>query len=248
MAGYGETALVRGLAFLAEQQSAIANNLANVDTTGFKRRAAVALDTGNRFQSLLDQHLSGVDYYESSDMQRGVLRQTGNRFDVAIDGPHWLRVRDANNSTSEFYTRNGQFQVGTDGRLVTRSGQLVLNVNGQPISLGTADQAPTELVISPNGKLSDPTSGQDFGQIALVELEDTSALSPIGGGLYRDTAGQNGRQGVDVLRQGYLEASNVDSLQELVQMITVERSFSATQKALTGMNRLQQNLITNILR
>jgi flagellar basal body rod protein FlgG len=92
--GYGETALVRGLTFLAQKQAAIANNLANVDTTSFKRRAAVASSTGERFQSLLDQQLSAIDYVERNDMQRGILRETGNRLDVAIDGSQWLRVQD----------------------------------------------------------------------------------------------------------------------------------------------------------
>ena len=76
MTGYAENTLVRGLNFLAEKQASIANNLANVDTTSFKRRSAIALDTGDRFHSLLDRELSAVDYVERSDMQRGVLKET----------------------------------------------------------------------------------------------------------------------------------------------------------------------------
>ena len=74
------------------------------------------------------------------------------------------------------------------------------------------------------------------------------ALQPIGRGLYRDPTGQVGRPAGDGLQQGFLEGSNVDALQELVAMITVERSFAATQKALTSSSRLQENIITNILR
>lgn len=113
MTQYAENTLVRGLTFLAEKQASIANNLANVDTTSFKRRAAVAQDTGNRFHSLLDRELSAVNYVETSDMQRGTLKETGNRLDVAIDGPQWLRVQNA--AGREFYTRNGQLQIAADG-------------------------------------------------------------------------------------------------------------------------------------
>jgi flagellar basal-body rod protein FlgG len=81
-----------------------------------------------------------------------------------------------------------------------------------------------------------------------MQLPNPDALQPIGNGLYIDPSNQVGTQGSDSLQQGFLEGSNVDSLQELVQMITVQRTFAATQKALTGMNRLQSNLIDNILR
>jgi len=246
VAGYGETALVRGLAYLAEQQAAIANNLANVNTTSFKRRAAVALDTGDRFQTLLEQQLSAIDYVEKPDMQRGALRETGNRFDVAIDGPHWMQVRDEKGNT--FFTRNGGLMIGTDGRLATRDGLTVLDTRGEPISLGAGGENPSDLAFSANGTVSNPQTGESYGTMALVELPEPDKLTPIGRGLFADQGNQAGTQAAAGLRQGYLEASNVDSLQELVQMITVERSFSATQKALTGINRLQENLITNILR
>ena len=243
---YGETALVRGLGFLAEKQAAIANNLANVDTTSFKRRASLAQPSGEAFHSLLAERMTAIRYDEVSDMQRGVLRETGNRFDVAIDGPYWLRVQNPDGGV--FYTRNGQLQVGADGRLATRDGLTVLDQNDQPISLGAGEDLPSDVTFSPNGTIADPTTGRTWGPLALVELPNQGALVPIGRGLFADPSNQVGRQAADGVQQGYLEGSNVDSLQELVQMIAVERSFAATQKALTGLNRLQENLIANILR
>lgn len=245
MTSYGETALVRGLAFLAEKQAAIANNLANVDTTSFKRREPVAVRTEG-FRSLLDRELTTVRYSERSDLQRGVLRETGNRFDVAIDGGAWLRVQDQKGQ--RYYTRNGQLQLGSDGRLVTRDGLSVLDRNGQPITIGAGDDAPNDVSFSPNGTISDPGTGRTWGPLALAELPRPEALVPIGRGLFVDPQGQVAQQAGDGLQQGFLEGSNVDSLQELVQMITVERSFTATQKVLTGIGRLQENLISNILR
>jgi flagellar basal-body rod protein FlgF len=243
---YGEIALVRGLAFLAEKQAATAHNLANVDTTSFKRRHAMAQPSTQDFGSLLDRQLPTVAYHERTDLQRGVLRETGNRLDVAIDGPYWLRVQDAKGA--QYYTRNGQMQLDAEGRLVTRDGHAVLDQSGQPIALGIGDEAPTDISISPNGTIQNPVTGQTWGPLAVVALPQPGALVPAGKGLYVDPTAQRTTQAGDGLQQGFLEGSNVDSLQELVQMIAVERSFTATQKALTGMNRLQENLIANILR
>ena len=112
----------------------------------------------------------------------------------------------------------------------------------------TEDEAPPRIVISPNGSVQDPETGQAWGPIGLVDLPNPKALTPIGRGLYTDPTKQTGTPAGDGLQQGFLEGSNVESLQELVAMITVQRSFSATQKALTSASRLQENIITNILR
>ena len=246
MASYGEIALVRSLSFLAEKQAATAHNLANVDTTSFKRRSAIAVENRQDFQTLLDRQLPTLAYAEQTDLQRGVLRETGNRFDIAIDGPQWLRVQDAKGQ--RYYTRNGQLQLGADGRLVTRDGMAVLDQANQPIVIAMGDTAPEQLSISPNGTIQNPMTGQTWGPIAVVTLPKPQALVPTGRGLYLDQQDQRGVQASDGVQQGFLEGSNVDSLQELVQMISIERSFAATQKALVGINRLQENLITNILR
>ncbi|MEO6594068.1 MAG: flagellar hook basal-body protein [Planctomycetota bacterium] len=246
MTSYGEIALVRSMSFLAEKQAATANNLANVDTTSFKRRAAIASDSGHDFQTLLDKRLPTITYTERSDMQRGILRETGNRFDLAIDGPYWMRVQDEKGGS--YYTRNGQLQLAKDGKLVTRDDMKVLDQSGQPILIATGEEAPNDLSISPNGRIQDPATGQIWGPIGIFSLEHPEALVPIGKSLFIDPEQQRTTQAGDGLQQGFVEGSNVDSLQELVQMIAVERSFAANQKALSGLNRLQQSLIANILR
>ncbi len=246
MTNYGEMALVRGLAFLAEKQAATAHNLANVDTTSFKRRHAIAVDSKQDFQSVLQKTLPTITYAEQTDLQRGILRETGNNLDIAIDGPQWMRVQDGKGA--RYYTRNGQLQIGSDGRLLTRGGLTVLDQNNQPITINSGETSPSQLSISPNGTIQNPNTGQTWGPIAVVSLAKPDALVPAGRGLYVDPLDQRGAQTGDAVQQGFLEGSNVDSLQELVQMISVERSFAATQKALTGMGRLQENLITNFLR
>ncbi|HND56384.1 MAG TPA: flagellar hook basal-body protein, partial [Pirellulaceae bacterium] len=205
---YGELALIRGLGFLAEKQAAIANNLANVDTTSFKRRVAVAQDAPAGFQSMLDEQLPVVAYTEQTDFGRGIVRATDNRFDLAVDGPYWLKVR--NNQGASFYTRNGQLQIDGQGVLVTRDGLEVLDQGGQAITIGYGEEAPSDLQISPTGQLRDPKSGNSWGPLALVSLPKPEALVPIGKGLYVDPENQSATQAGDGLRQGFLEGSNVD--------------------------------------
>jgi flagellar basal body rod protein FlgG len=179
-------------------------------------------------------------------MARGTIRETSNDFDVALDNDAWLRVQDGRGQ--RFYTRNGQLQIGGDGRLVTKDGMSVLDAANQPIQLGAGEEARAKVLIAPNGSISNPLTGQTFGQRALHQLPQPEALVPQGKSLYQDPQNQRTTQVATGVQQRFLEGSNVDSLQELVQMITVERSFTATQKALSGIGRLQENLITNILR
>ena len=246
MGNYAEQSLVRGLSFLAERQAAIANNLANVDTASFKRRVAIAEQEPSKFASMLSEAMPTIRYREQSDFGRGIVRQTDNRLDVAVDGENWLRVQS--DAGAQFYTRNGRLQIGKDGRLLTQGGEAVLDASGNQITLGSAESTPSQITISPNGQIQDPTTGQTWGPIGIFKLDRPDGLQPAGKSLYVDTVGQTPTVVGDGLQQGFLEGSNVDSLQELVQMITVERSFAATQKALTGVGRLQENIIASILR
>lgn len=246
MATYGETSLVRGMAYLAEVQAAIAHNLANVDTASFKRRTPFAVESKDEFHSLLQQQLPTVRYAERTDLRPGVSRETGSRFDLAIDGPYWLRARQADGR--EYYTRKGQTMLDAGGTLVTHDGLRLLDQGGQPIVVGAGEEAPRDLTISPNGTLADPATGRTWGPLALVKLPRPEALVPRGNGLFTDPTGQKGTQAGDGVQQGFLEGSNVDSLEELVQMITVERTFTATQRMLANLGQMQQSLTDQMLR
>ena len=246
MTGYAETALIRGLQYLAETQAAIAHNLANVDTAGFKRRAPMALADSQSFASMLGQQLPVVRYGERTDFTLGNAHQTGNRFDVALGQDAWFRVQDDKGRV--YLTRDGQMQLDSDGRLVTHGKLRYLDQAGNPLQLNTGDTQPNEVAIAPNGQVSDPTSGQTWGPIGIFKVPQPQLLQPQGAGLYTDPNNQKLELSATGAQQGYQEASNVDSLQELVQMILVQRSFSATQKALGGIGRMQDRLIENVNR
>ena len=246
MTGYAENSLVRGLSFLAEKQATIANNLANVNTTGFKRSTALAEVDRGGFHSMLNERLAAVDFVERRDLGVGTIRDTGNRLDVALEGRQWLQVRDQDGG--QFYTRNGQLRISADGKLVTGDDMELLDTAGRPILVNGGGDAPSDLVISPNGTITNPETNAQIGRLALVELPDPQDLTPVGRGLYADPSDQQTTQAAQGIRQGALEGSNVDSLQELVAMISVERSFAATQRVLKGVNELQENMISQMLR
>lgn len=245
MTRYAEIALVRGLSWLADAQATIANNLANIDTSGFKRRSPVAVTTAHDFDSVLGR-LSSIGFQEHLDWRPGHALETGNRLDVALGSDTFFRVQDADGRV--FYTRDGQMSLDRDGRLVNRNGLLYLDQAGKPIPLSEDGAPPADFAIAPNGQISAPGSGRTWGPIGIWRLPDAAALRPVGRGLFHDVRDQRPQLLPDGAQQGYREASNVDSLQELVQMIIVQRSFAATQRAMTGIGRMQDHLIQNVSR
>jgi len=264
MASYGEIALVRGMNFLADSQAAIANNLANIDTSSFKRRMSVAEPTSSSFFQLLNSKLPVVGYRECAAWEQGNTRETGNSFNIALDDPvdengkprtGFLKVRD--DKGNEYFTRDGDMQLDKQGRLVTRHHMRYLDQGGQEIVLLGDQGAPGTIAVSPNGTISDPVSGQTWGPLGLyapprdgnARQAALDSLTPVGNGLYTSADDKAMQAAPDVMvRQHQLEGSNVDSLQEMVRMITVQRTFGASQRALSGIGRMQESLATNMLR
>lgn len=258
MTSYAETTLVRAMSFLAESQAAIANNLANVDTGGFKRRLSVAQSQPGSFDSMLQSRLPTIGYREYAIWEQGNTRETGNDLNVALDDAHdasgnvkvgFFKVRD--DSGHQFFTRDGEMQIDSKNRLVTRSGLRYLDAADQEIVLQGDNGPPSKLAIAQNGSITDEKNGQTWGPLAVYSPSDAhlGAMQPCGGGLYQAADLQAMQPAPDVrVRQGQLESSNVDSLQEMVRMITVQRSFAATQRVLSGIGRMQESLATNTLK
>lgn len=246
MTDYAQLSLVRSMSFLAESQSAIANNLANVDTASYKRRAPVATDSQRLFDRVLGAYMPTVQYTERTDFTQGTMRETGNPMEFALAQDTWMRVQDQSGKT--YLTRNGRMQIDQQGRLTTDDGLRYLDQGGNPIVVGSGESAPSQISISPNGQVSDPTSGQAWGPIGVFRVNDPQAIRPAGAGKFEDMSRQQLQLVADGVQQGFQEGSNVDSLQELVQMIVVQRSFSATQKALSSVGRMQDQLVANISR
>ena len=222
----------------------ISNNLANVNTSGFKKSKI-------EFQDLIYQttRSAGSDVGGGNQLPTGIqighgsrvmattkifttgdVTHTGAQLDVAIDGNGFFEVVMPDGSPA--YTRDGAFKLDSTGRLVTGDGLAL--AGGITIPPGT-----TEITIAPTGEISAKTaSGFQTFNMNLVRFTNPAGLESMGRNLYKDTpasgAAQQGQPGLDgfgVLAQNYLEMSNVKVIEEMVNMIVAQRAYEVNSKA-----------------
>jgi flagellar basal-body rod protein FlgF len=211
----------------------IANNLANASTVGFRAErdvfSSVLANAGTTSTSPLDSVINsyGIMSGTMSDVKQGELQKTGNPLDLAIEGPGYFTVQTA---SGQMYTRDGGFQMSSGGRLVDGSGNAVLGDTGQPITL-----PPGGIAISPDGTIS--SNGAVAGKLKIVEFPAGTELSNIGNTDFaappnvQPTAATNSS-----VRQGSLEASNVNPVSSMIQLVEAQRSAEMMQRALTMFN------------
>ncbi|RGE43241.1 flagellar basal-body rod protein FlgG [Comamonas testosteroni] len=240
------------------QLDVISHNLANVSTTGYKRANAV-------FEDLIYQNLRQVGSQTTEQSQlptglhlglgvrtvatsrnflQGSLQQSSNALDVAINGNGFFEVNMPDGTIA--YTRDGSFEVDSQGQLVTSSGLPV--ANGITIPNGA-----TKVSISADGVVSVTMPGQaapqQVGNIAMSQFINPAGLEPRGQNLYVETAasgqpqqGTPGTNGLGTIQQGYLEASNVNVVQELVTMIQTQRAYEMNSKAIQTSDQMLAKL------
>ncbi|OHC83914.1 MAG: flagellar basal-body rod protein FlgF [Sideroxydans sp. RIFOXYB12_FULL_59_6] len=231
-----------GANHILHQQATVSNNLANVNTPGF--RASI-----DAFRSVplqgegLPTRTFVVDATVSADFTPGVMQQTGRALDVALDGKGWIAVQDANGN--EAYTRNGSLQMSPNGVLQTRGGLPVLGDAG-PLSI----PPDTEITIAKDGTLSTvPTTNQKNGVIAVGRLKLTNPPEEqmVRGedGLFRMRDGNPAEADANVtLVGGSLEGSNVNTVEAMVNMISLARQFDTHMKLLQTANENDKSATT----
>lgn len=233
----------------------IANNIANINTTGFKRARAEFTDllyqaerpagVANRggaapvpegAQVGLGVRTAAV---RNLHMQ-GPLARTGNSLDLALNGHGWFQVTSPDGET--LYTRAGSFNTNAKGELVTADGYTV-----QPkISFPTNAQ---EIVINESGTVFARKSGEtkltELGQLSLANFPNEAGLEPIGNNLYRQndasgqaTIGVAGDPGFATIRQSYLESSNVDAVKEITELISAQRAYEMNSKVIKAADEM----------
>jgi flagellar basal-body rod protein FlgG len=245
-----------GLDAQQTRMSVTANNLANVNTNGFKKGRAV-------FEDLLYQNVRQVGAATSADTQlpsglslgtgvrvvatektytQGNMAQTGNSLDVAVNGRGFFQVLLPDGTLG--YTRDGAFQMNAQGELVTSSGYQV-----QPtISVPDGAQSVT---IGADGVVSAQLSGQSaptqIGTLQLVDFVNPAGLQPRGENLLVESAasgpaqqGTPGLNGLGLIQQGSLESSNVNVVEELVNMIETQRAYEMNSKAIATTDQMLQ--------
>jgi len=237
---------------------AIANNLANVNTVGFKRDRvlfedlsySVAQQPGTQVDNNRNS-VSGIQLGNGTRMvgtqklfTSGNMQTTSQALDVAIVGSGFLQVQMASGETA--YTRAGQLSVNAEGRLVNAQGLPLLPEITVPAKA-------TGITIGENGMVSATMSGTatptELGQLTLANFINPTGLLAQGGNLYTQTAasgapveGNPGTDGRGTLKQGALEGSNVQVVEEMVDMIAAQRTYEMNTKVLSAADGMLQNL------
>ena len=236
----------------------ISNNLANTSTNGFKKGRAVFEDllyqtlrqpgAQSSQQTLLPSGLQLGTGVRPAATERiftqGNLTQTSNAKDVAINGDGFFQVLMPDGTTA--YTRDGSFQVDNNGQLVTASGypiQPAITIPANALSLTIARDG-TVSVTQPGN-----TANVQIGTFQLATFINNAGLQSLGENLYAETAAsgapnvaQPGTNGAGVLNQNYVETSNVNVVEELVNMIQAQRAYEINSKAVTASDQMLQRL------
>lgn len=230
------------------RQQAVAHDIANVDTPGFKQilTSLDEFDLTSAYTNTSQNSVDQVTYLgnmglgvmaapETTDFTQGTLKITDSPYDLAISGPGFFRIRTPE---GDRYTRDGRFSKDSSGQLVTVDGNLVLSSSGQPIKLAEGDPA-----ISTNGQIY--VNGVAGATIGVAYFADTSTLTRAGENTFSSTTTPATTGGGTVL-QNTLEQSNVDSAQLMTQMIEISRSYQAAQQMVQNQDELLGKAISTL--
>ena len=219
-----------------------ANNIANMDTTGFKvEQLLVGTEVGNRARN--DFIRPGASFVLDNgvgrDFSQGSLQQTGRDLDFAVDGEGvFFRVQDG---AGEAYTRDGAFTISPEGELMTKAGQPVLGEGG-PIVI---DPAQGPITVAEDGNISQ--NGITIGQLGLARFDNLAVLSKDGDGLYRNASNATPIDAAGVqVRQGMLEGSNVNPLVEITQLIEISRAYERATKMIENVTELSRRSVERL--
>ena len=225
-------------AAIRRSMSVIANNLANMNTTGYKGEKMMFVEHLVRSPGgtkIGGDKLAFVrDVATVRDLSEGDFKKTGNPLDLAIHGDGFFVIGTPG---GERYTRNGNFQIGSDGQLVTRKGDPVLSDGGAPFFLSPGD---SQIDIDSGGTLS--TENGELGKISVVSFANRRDMRLIAEGLYSSRQQANPVEEANI-SQGMLEGSNVQPIVEMTRMIEVHRSYEGTKSFIQKEDDRLKNMI-----
>lgn len=230
-------------AVLRRSMSVIANNLANMNTTGFKGEKMMFVEHLVRSKggsTIGGDKLAFVrDVATVRDLSEGDFKKTSNPLDLAIHGEGYFVVGTQN---GQRYTRNGNLQLDAAGQLVTRNGDPILSDGGDPFFFSPGD---VNIDIASDGTLS--TENGVMGKIALVQFQNKRDMNLVAGGLYTSR-----QEAIPVenpqIAQGMLEESNVKPIVEMTRMIEVHRTYDNAKKFIEREDDRQQQMIKELAR
>ncbi len=251
-----------GLDAQQTNMAVISNNLANVNTTGFKRDRAV-------FEDLMYQNIRQVGANSTQDTElpsglmlgtgvrtvatqkqhsQGNIIQTNNALDVAVQGKGYFQVLHPDGSI--VYTRDGQFALNADGQLVTANGYQVepaVTIDANAVSITIGSDGIVSVLLAGN------TAPTNAGQIELANFVNPQGLEPIGDNLFRETVSSGapltaipGNDSLGTLNQGSIESSNVNVVEELVNMIQSQRAYEMNSKSISATDQMLGYVSSNL--
>jgi flagellar basal-body rod protein FlgF len=233
---------------LQRELDIVANNLANVDTTGFKvEDMVVATDSATPAMSVgVTQPVKlAIDNGVARDFTQGSMTQTGAPLDLAINGTGFFQVQTA---AGVRFTRDGRFATNAQSQLVTQAGDPVLDASGAPITINRQGNPP---VIGRDGTITQTVAGQTgaqvVGQVGVVSFSDLSALTKQGDGLYSLTTNQPTQPATGaVIQQGMLEGSNVQPIIQITDLIRINRAYEMVSQLLSSTADLSATALQQI--
>ena len=234
-------ALSRQMA-LWKQMDTVSNNMANMNTAGFKQDDT--LFSSYLVQTADAQGIGSAPLYFTEDFgtfqnfAEGAFEETGNVFDVAIQGDGFFCVETP---AGEMYTRKGQFSLSSEGALVTNDGALVLSENNEPIFFAPGEK---EITITESGDVM--TENGTIARLKVAHFADNQKLLKVAGTMFENVAGNDMTIGTDNMRlaQGAIEKSNVNPIEEMTKLIKVQRSYEYVQQMIDNEHDRLSNTIS----
>lgn len=244
-----------GLNANQEKLDVISNNIANVNTTGYKKvnvgfkdLISSSLDEwGNPLNDKTATVGSGVKTGNfTKDNSQGGLQTTNQKTDLALDGEGYFKVISSNGT--EYYTRDGSFKLDSYGRLVTANGNILEVQYANGYSENNTGLTADNFTINKKGEIFAENNGnfEKVGEIAVYTAVGNDVFTSVGDNLFKELNGVQVYRTLDVdMYQGYLEASNVDLSQEMTDMIVTQRAFQLSSKGITAADEMWE-MINNL--
>lgn len=244
-----------GLNANQEKLDVISNNIANVNTTGYKKvnvgfkdLISSSLDEwGNPLNDKTATVGSGVKAGNfTKDNSQGGLQTTNQKTDLALDGEGYFKVISSNGT--EYYTRDGSFKLDSYGRLVTANGNILEVQYANGYSQNNTGLTADNFTINKKGEIFAENNGnfEKVGEIAVYTAVGNDAFTSVGDNLFKELNGVQVYRTLDAdMYQGYLEASNVDLSQEMTDMIVTQRAFQLSSKGITAADEMWE-MINNL--
>lgn len=225
------------------QLDVIANNIANMSTTAFKRETIMFGQILKEAKGNLPRSLRQITYVQdfgiTRNMADGRLEHTGNPLDIALTGDAMFKVKRDNGNLA--YTRNGHLAISNDYRLITSTGQEILDQTGNAIKI---PPNVTDIKIAEDGTISSPSTGQ-IAKLNVVTFIDTSKLKKIGDNMFMSDSPELPATDYNIV-QGSIESSNVQPIMEITRMIQVSRSYVQTAKLIENLQEAETKAINQL--